>query len=353
MSATIPVRVTSPAPRAAWQRLADADEYALPFQTPAWTDALCASGGWADASRLYEFDDGRQVVLPLVRRRRPGGRAMATEASMPPQWGSGGAVAAEVLSVADAAAILEDLGASLLLRVLLRPSPLVAGPWAAAAPTGTTTVRHVAHVLDLEGGFHRVYRDRFHSRTRTNVRRAERSGLTIERGTGGELVSEFHALYLRWIERRARERHVPLPLARCRAEPLRRLELIARHLGTACRVWHVSQDGQPVAALMLVLHGAHAVYLRGCSDLELTRPTRANDLLQRLAIEESCAEGCRFYHMGESGGVASLARFKERFGARPYAFSELRLERLPVTTAEGWVSRVKCMVEARLLAARA
>jgi hypothetical protein len=55
--------------------------------------------------------------------------------------------------------------------------------------------------------------------------------------------------------------------------------------------------------------------------------------------------------MGESGGVASLARFKERFGAVPYTFSELRLERFPVTAVEDWAERVKGTLEARLLAA--
>jgi hypothetical protein len=103
---------------------------------------------------------------------------------------------------------------------------------------------------------------------------------------------------------------------------------------------------------MLVVHGPHAVYVRGCSELVLTRRTKANDLLQRLAIEEACAEGCRYYHMGESGGVASLEFFKERFGARPVRFSELRLERLPVTSLEAGVARVMAAAESRLLATR-
>jgi hypothetical protein len=38
--------------------------------------------------------------------------------------------------------------------------------------------------------------------------------------------------------------------------------------------------------------------------------------------------------MGESGASASLARFKERFGARPYDYAEYRLESVPLTTVE-------------------
>jgi hypothetical protein len=330
--------------------LVDADRDALPFQTPAWTDALCDSGEWTDASRLYRFDDGRQVVLPLARRRRRGGNAIATDASMPPHWGFGGAVSAAPLSPVDAAAILDDLRASAPLRILLKPSPLVADTWAAAAPPGTTTFGRITHIIDLEGGFDHVFRERFHRNTRRYIRYAERSGLEIEHRTGGELVREFYAVYLRWVERRAGERHIPLPVARRRAEPYQRLELIARHMGPACRIWHARSAGAPVAALMFVTHGPHAVFLRGYSDLALARRTKANDLLQRLAIETACAEGCRYYHMGESGGVESLVYFKERFGAQAHAFSELRLERVPVTRFERGVARLRSQVEARLLA---
>lgn len=69
LASTGSVRVTSPAPRNVWNELLQADREALVFQSPAWTDALIASGGYADASRLYEFSGGRKLVLPMVRRK--------------------------------------------------------------------------------------------------------------------------------------------------------------------------------------------------------------------------------------------------------------------------------------------
>src|SRR5690348_1834979 len=191
-------------------------------------DALRASDAWEDATRLYEFGDGRRVVLPLARRRPLGREALAVDASMPPLWGSGGAVLAGDLTTADAAAILADLAARRTLRFKMRPSPFVTDVWQAAAPPGTTFVPRVAHVLDLDGGFEHVQSRRFDSRIRRNVRRAERSGLTIDSAPGDGLVREFYALYMCWIERRARERRMPLPLARRRAEPRRPHALIPR-----------------------------------------------------------------------------------------------------------------------------
>ena len=63
-------------------------------------------------------------------------------------------------------------------------------------------------------------------------------------------------------------------------------------------------------------------------------------LLHRLAIEEACRAGCRYYHMGESGSSASLAQFKRRFGANAYGYAEYRLERLPITSVDAHLRRL-------------
>ena len=69
-------------------------------------------------------------------------------------------------------------------------------------------------------------------------------------------------------------------------------------------------------------------------DKAIAGPTRANDLLHRLAIEDACRHGCRYYHMGESGASASLARFKSGFGAEAHPYAEYYLERFPITALE-------------------
>jgi hypothetical protein len=40
------------------------------------------------------------------------------------------------------------------------------------------------------------------------------------------------------------------------------------------------------------------------------------------------------FHLGESGRSSSLSDYKERFGARPHEYPELRIERVPVTAAD-------------------
>ena len=82
----------SPAPKDAWEGALRADPLALETQSPAWIEAMCAAGGFEDASRLYETEEGRILILPALRRRLLGG--LAVEGSNPAHCGVGGVVAA-------------------------------------------------------------------------------------------------------------------------------------------------------------------------------------------------------------------------------------------------------------------
>jgi Acetyltransferase (GNAT) domain len=344
-SSAAAVHVVSPAPRDVWEALLTSDPKALPTQTPVWTDCMCRMGDYADASRLYELPGGRRLVLPMVHRRHLPG-PLAGDASLPPAWGMGGIVAPGGTQLADAAAVFTDLAARAVVRTRLRPNPLDGDTWSATRPPGVAVVPRLAHVLPLEGGFERVWQERFKGEARTAVRKAERSGLTVERDTSGRLVPVLYELYERSLDRWADQSHEPRALARWRGhrrDPRRKFELMTRALGEACRIWVAWSDGRPAAAI-LVLQGSNATYSRGMMDKDVAGPLCANHLLHRLAIEEACAAGCRYYHMGESGGSASLSLFKAQFGARPHAYAEYHIERLPITTldqrARGVVKRM-------------
>ncbi|MBW7882650.1 MAG: GNAT family N-acetyltransferase [Caldilineaceae bacterium] len=333
MAATM--RVVTPAPRHVWRAVVQADPWGLMTQTPEWIDCICASGEFEDASRLYEMASGKQLILPMVRRRHLP-TMLAWEASPPSGWGMGGLIASAPIDRAEIAAVFADLQRSGGLRVSIRPNPLQGDLWAQARPSRALALPRFAHVLDLEGGFETVWKTRFAGNTRNQVRKAERSGLVVECDTTGKLVPIYYNLYLKSLARWAEQQHEPLALALWRGkrrDPLAKLQSMAQKLGPSCQVWMAWLDGQPVAGI-IVLRGANAHYTRGAMDKDLAGPTYANDLLHRLAIEDACRDGCHYYHMGESGLSASLARFKARFGAEGMAYAEYRLERLPITRAD-------------------
>jgi hypothetical protein len=328
----------SPAPREAWQEVFRADPYALETQSPAWTDAMCEGGAYEDASRCYDLG-GRVMVLPMLRRWVAG--IVAVDAANPLHCGAGGLLAPGGPTPADTAAVFQDLAGRRVVSQTIWPNPVLAARWAPSVPPSATVVPRLGHMLDLEGGFDHVWRKRFAGSARTGARKAERNGVEVECDTTGRLVPEMYDILENAVVRWARLQHEPLWLAlrRQRArDPLERFEAIARHLGDRCRVWVARVGGRP-AACMLVLLGASAYDFRAAMTEDL-KHYRAQDLIERLSVEEACKAGCRYYYMGDSGWSQSLSRYKEQFGARPYRYAEYRLERLPISSVANAVKGV-------------
>lgn len=331
--------VECPADRPAWTSLLAADRNSLADQTPQWVDAICADGGYRDASRAYRFADGREFVLPMVERTWPGA-AGRWFASPPPAWGFGGLVGVDVDSGV-VAAVLRDLASAGALRICVRPDPLRAGAWAQPGNATLTRVPRYAHVVDLGGGHEGLERG-FTKSARRGVRQATRAGVTIRTVRTGELLGEHYALYVASVARWAEHQREPLMLARWRArrrDPLSKLQAMAEHLGADfCQ--HVAYHEGSAVASTIVLLGPSAHDTRGAMDRDRAAPVRANDLLQAHALHHAVDHGCRYYHLGESAGSGSLAHFKEKFGATGHAYEEIRMERLPFTAADTAVRRV-------------
>jgi hypothetical protein len=333
---SIPAEIVTPAPKQIWGRVYGADPDAMPSQSPAWAEGLVASGDYRDESRFYRFADGTDAVLPLFASRGTP-FSLARLWSPPTGWGYGGAISTAPLTAAHLATILQDLADARPFRLQLRPNPLHSTAWKEAAGPSWIRLSRSAHVLDLSGGFDRVWKERFKPRARTTINKAERADLEIEFGNDTRLVEEFYGLlvlsFARWAENDGR----PVGIARWRGrqrDPIKRFLQMVRMPGSPCRVWVARQDGRAAAAI-LVLQDRNAHYTRGAMDEAIAGPSSAAYLLHKRAIEAACEAGCSHYHMGDTGARSSLAQFKTRFGAVEAPFIELRLERLPFS----WVDR--------------
>jgi GNAT acetyltransferase-like protein len=332
------LRVVSPAPRDVWRELVTTDPGALPTQTPEWTDWACRSRGWTDASRLYEFGDGRRLLLPLLARGTAGARWR--EESMPGGLGYGGPLVAGSagVTVEEARAVLADLARRPVLRTSVVAGPAASDVWVAAAPPSAVTVPYLAHVLDLGEGWDAVWSTRFRPRMRRDVRKAAKAGLDVRSGPDSGVVEVFAELNRRSVERWARQRGQPLWLARevdRRRDRVGQLAWALATLGPTVQSWTARLDGQPVAANVVLRSGRQAYGWLSAMDRELAQRTQAGALLLSLAIEDSCAAGARWFHLGESDPGSGVAAFKERVGGVPVPWAAVHLERLPVTATAG------------------
>jgi hypothetical protein len=325
--------VVSPAPRSTWQAVFDQDAEAVPYQSPQWTDALCRSAHRRDASRLYTFDDGTQMVLPMIALPWVPA-ALDLAGSMPWGWGIGGMVSTSPVGAEHIRAVVNDLTTrARYLRLSIRPNPRAGDVWKAAMPPEARRVARLAHAIDLDGGFDAVWRNKFSSSTRKYVTRAEQAGVVVERDDQGRLVPAYYELFREATRRWAAQQHEPLLLARLRGyrrDPEQKFATIAQTLRDACKIYVAYVNGQPAAAcLILSYHNANAA--RVVLDRERVGKSGAPDLMMKCAIEDACKAGCRYFHQGESGTSKGIADFKRRVGGTAYEYEEYYLERLPVT----------------------
>jgi hypothetical protein len=329
-------RVLPQASRSVWEKAFVADPHSQAFHSPDWVDGVCRVGGFRDVTRVYETPDGRLLVLPMVRRSWLGG-ALAHQASMPANWGIGGVISADPVRPEDLTAICADLRRQRgVLRTFIRPGSRTADVWAAADLPGVKSKPGLGHVLDLEGGFDVVWRSRFTGTARTAVRKAEKSGVVVERDSTGARLPEYFTLVEHSVDRWARQQNEPLLLSRWRArhrQTVEKMQAMAAAVPAFFNLYLALWEGRPVAGIV-VYRGNGTRYTAGAMIKELASPVRANYLLHRTAIEDACAAGSTHFDFGESGGSSGLAVYKTRFGARPEPYSSFVIERLPLTEAD-------------------
>ena len=154
------------------------------------------------------------------------------------------------------------------------PLPYSDAAWD-SAPASYVRDRYHSYVLDLDGGFDEVWRNRFRSSVRRAVRKAEREHVRVEVDTTGALIEDFDRLYRLSVERWAQAQHEPQLLARWRsgrANPRSKFEVVADRFGERCAVWLAYVGTRPAAGLIVLRHGRHAKYWRGAMDAELAAP---------------------------------------------------------------------------------
>ena len=336
-------QVLTPAPRSAWEAVVRQDPHATVYQTVPWRDAAVKVSGATDVSRLYILDDGRMLVLPMLRRKPLPG--LLLDESYPAPFASGGLLASEGLRASDVRQVLEDVRDGPAVRTRIKANHDVADIWGRGLVPGVASSPRRVEVVDLDGGFNRVWERRLNSAARRAVLKAERSGLEVERDGTGRLVPAFYQLYLDWITDRAKASGLPSPLTVAlarRREPLEVFEAVAAALGEECQVWLVTYQGETVAGQVMLFHGVHAAAWRSYSKKgSAGRPYGANNLLDRCALEEACERGCRYFSMGESGGVAGLQHYKQTMGATPRTGVDVQVERLPLTRLERSANRAR------------
>ena len=325
------VDVVSPAPVQAWREVLASDRGATALQTPEYFSATLTGTRGRDASRLYTLADGRRLVLPLVRQRSlPGVRL---EADFPGGFGHGGMLAEDGLRGSDVTTVVDDLRGS-ALSIRIGGAHHTADQWDAARGRGVVASRRRVEVLDLDGGFGEVIANRFNRKVRQSINRSERLGVEVEVDSTGAAARTFYEIYLAWVEHWVRRSKLPDRLARFQAkreERWQKFATVTSRLGDRCRIFVARHEGVPVASAIIFVHGEHAIGWRSYSLRDNGLRLGANSYTQAMGIKNAADSGCRYFDLGQSGGVEDLLRYKRSLGAEPREAVDLQIESPRVT----------------------
>ena len=265
------------------------------FHTSAWARVLSETYGYLPAYLTFLEKDQLVALLPFMEIRSwiTGARGVSlpfTDESSPilPNGFGFGEAMGQVIALA------ESRGWG---TVEIRGKV----PGMENLPTSTEYLRHD---LDLTGGEELLY-SRYRRNVRRNIRKAERTGISVSEDITPEAMREFH--HLNCLTRR--EHGLP-------PQPFRFFEHLREHvlekgLGFLMLARHRKKA---IAGAVFLLFGGKAVFKYGASDMRY-QEFRGNNLVFRDAIRLLCSKGARTLSFGRTDfGHDGLRQFKLAWG---------------------------------------
>jgi lipid II:glycine glycyltransferase (peptidoglycan interpeptide bridge formation enzyme) len=174
----------------------------------------------------------------------------------------------------------------------------------------STFIARKVYITDLEGLTEEELLSKFHSKTRYNIRLAQRRGVTVRDGN----LDELEIFRQMMLETASRDGFSAKSVAFYRA--------LLEAFGDDAQLLLAEKDGQILAGAIQLHQGKQSWYVYGCS-FNSGREHMPNYLMQWEMIRRAMARGCRVYDFrGVEGDPVpenphyGLHRFKQGFNSR-------------------------------------
>jgi CelD/BcsL family acetyltransferase involved in cellulose biosynthesis len=289
-----------------WRDFAAGHPEALPYHHPAWARAMAETYGFEPFALVMEAGGERLQagvpIVPLGGRLRPKRWVALPFTDFLPVLRTAEVNAADLAGLVSAAA--DEAGIRTTEIRALLPSP-----------RGHERVRGVTHALELSDA-DTAYA-RFQPSVRRNIRKAEKSGLTIRVADDArDLTHTYFAIHA------DTRRRLGVP-----TQPRRMFGALWRNMlepgfGFALLAYH---GRQPVAGAVFLEWNGRVLYKFGAST-QRAWPLRPNNLIFWTAIRRSCERGARELDFGRSDlPDDGLRAFKAGWGGveRPLIYTTL------------------------------
>jgi hypothetical protein len=291
---------------ARWTELLSRCPYSSPFHHEGWARVLATSIQNLDCFWLVAADSSGAYAggMPLIRERR---FVFQRYLSMP--FGTyGGLILAdenEALMAELVRALSRTLSESKAQSFFCALPPRCK-PW----PDGirsllgrSSVVESSTHVLDLEGGFDRLWMG-YQKRNRNIIRKAIKAGTTVRVVSGPKPAGTLYKLY-RGLAR-GWSGHAPYPY--------RLIEACATYSGRPfAQIWQAIID-EVVHCSLLAIYDDHEVFPWVMGSTRYSRTLGVNNFLVSELIRDACNRGLARANLGGSMGNPGIEHFKKALG---------------------------------------
>ena len=273
------------------------------FQLPIWAQVYERTYPKCEiATKMFIFDDGVQVLVPLVEMNSKFG--FKSYASLP-ESAYGGFVWNTKPNEQQLHQILNNLLNMKTMLLGIYPNPLEWEEMQFLEKYGFKSLDNFTHILELDNP--EVLYSNFTHACRKNIKRAEREDLRLVDGQFEDL-SSYYKIYEDCCVNRWNIKKIDM-------KPLSFFQNLIEVGKEHVRLLFVEKEGVKIAGA-IILYGKEESMQWSTASLHQYANLRPNNFWEWEVIKDSWRKGCKLHNFGASGGLVGVQRFKESFGAK-------------------------------------
>lgn len=175
------------------------------------------------------------------------------------------------------------------------------------APSSSKSIPFGSHIINLENDVETLW-SKVHSKHRNVIKKAEKEGVKIVKGTSDEILNDYHSIDIETWER-----------SNVKVGSIDHLKKQVEALGDNIIFYMAYKDDVPQAGAIFYYNQTMCYYMHGASRNHSF--TGSSNLLHWIAIQDMKAAGVKTYSFvgcrineDENSKYHGIQRFKERFG---------------------------------------